>query len=304
MNIAVTSPSFSKHPELIKYINGVFSQVKLNTEGIRFSKEELINFLKDADAAIIGLDQVDDEVLLALPNLRMIAKYGVGLDNIDLEACKERGVEIGWTGGVNKLSVAEMVIGNSISLLRNIYVSSNQLSNGDWIKNGGQQLSNKVVGIIGVGHIGKEVIRLLKPFNCRILVNDVVSQDDFYFKENVTEASKDEIYKNADVITIHTPFTSGTKNLINKETLSLMKPTAIVINTARGGIVDEKSLAEALVNHKIGGASIDVYEEEPAKNKALLSIPNLICTPHIGGNSYEAVLAMGMSAINSIKKII
>jgi D-3-phosphoglycerate dehydrogenase len=304
MNVAVTSPSFSKHPELIKYINNTFSQVKLNSEGIRFSKEELINFLQDVDAAIIGLDKIDDEVLLALPNLRMIAKYGVGLDNIDLEACKKRGVKIGWTGGVNKLSVAEMVIGNSISLLRNIYVSANQLSSGDWVKNGGQQLSNKVIGIIGVGHIGKEVIRLLKPFNCRILVNDVVNQDDFYSKEGVALATKDEIYKSADVITIHTPFTSETKNLINRETLSLMKSSVVIINTARGGIVDENSLQEALVNHKIGGASLDVYEEEPPKNKALLSIPNLICTPHIGGNSYEAVLAMGTSAINSIKKII
>ena len=301
MKIAVTSPSFSKHPDLISEMKNSFTDFKLNTEGKRFTTSELIDYLKGYDAAIVGLDEINKTVIDALPQLKMISKYGVGLNNIDLAYCKQKNIKIGWTGGVNKLSVAEMVIGNAISLLRNLYVSSSQLSNGDWIKNGGQQLSNKTVGIIGVGHIGKEVIRLLKPFNCKILVNDIINQDEYYKSVGALKVQKDEIFKQSNVITIHTPLTDDTTNLINKDTLKLMKSDAVILNTARGGIVNQKDLKEALINHEIGGAALDVYESEPVTDLELLSIPNLINTPHIGGNSKEAVKAMGMSAINHIK---
>lgn len=303
MKIAVTSPSFSKHPDLIKEMNDSFSNFKLNTEGKRFTTSELIDYLKGYDAAIVGLDEINKTVIDALPELKIIAKYGVGLNNIDLDYCKHKNIQIGWTGGVNKLSVAEMVIGNTISLLRNLYVSSNQLKNGDWIKNGGQQLSGKTFGIIGVGHIGKDVIRLLKPFNCEILVNDIINQDDYYQSVGVKWVDKKTIFKQSDVITIHTPLTEQTKNLVNKDSLNAMKQDAIILNTARGGIVNQDDLKEALLNHKIGGAALDVYEDEPVSDMELLNIPNLINTPHIGGNSKEAVKAMGMSAISHLKSI-
>ncbi|MEZ4923802.1 MAG: phosphoglycerate dehydrogenase [Crocinitomicaceae bacterium] len=301
MRIAVTSPSFSTHPDLVAEMRSSFSDFKLNTEGKRFSQAELIDYLKGYDAAIIGLDEITKEVIDALPELKIISKYGVGLNNIDLDYCAVKGVKIGWTGGVNKLSVAEMVLGNALSLMRNLYVTSNLLSKGEWVKNGGQQLSNKTVGIIGVGHIGKEVIRLLKPFNCRILVNDIIDQKDYYRSVEAIESSKKEIFEQADVITIHTPLTANTRDLINKNSLLLMKPHAIVINSARGGIVNENDLFEALKHQKIGGAALDVYEVEPPTDLEFLALPNLICTPHIGGNAKEAVYAMGMSAINHLK---
>lgn len=303
MRVAVTSPSFSKHPELISAITSSFNEVKLNSEGIRFTKEELIEYLKGYDAAIVGLDKVDAEVLLALPNLKVIAKYGVGLDNIDLEACKSRGVEIGWTGGVNKTSVAEMTLGNILSLLRNLYVSSNLLSKGVWKKDGGVQLSNKTIGIIGVGFIGKELIKFLKPFNCTILVNDIVDQSDYYTKNGLINSTKEEIFEKSDVVTIHTPLTKDTFHLINEDTLKKMKDGVVVVNSARGGIVDEVALLNALNNNKIRGAALDVYEIEPPVNDSLLSSPKLICTPHIGGNAQEAIFSMGMSAINHLLRI-
>lgn len=302
MRIAVTSPSFSRHPELINEMNNSFVDFKLNTEGKRFNKEELIDYLTGFDAAIVGLDKISDEVLNALPNLKMIAKYGVGLDNIDLVACENHNVKIGWSGGVNRLSVAEMVVGNTISLLRNLYQSSNLLSNGEWKKNGGVQLSGKTIGIIGVGFIGKELIRLLQPFNCTILVNDIKEQSEYYQQVGAIETSKEEIFQKSDVISIHTPFTAETKHLINHKTLSLMKESGIVINSARGGIVDESTLFNYLKENKIGGAALDVYEIEPPIDKEFLALPNLICTPHIGGNAKEAVKLMGMSAINHLKK--
>ena len=300
MRVAVTSPSFSKHPDLIAKMATEFPDAKLNSEGLRFTKQELIAYLIGFEAAIVGLDQIDEEVLLALPDLKIIAKYGVGLNNIDLDACKKHEIKIGWTGGVNRISVAEMVLGNTLSLLRNLYQTSNLLSNGTWQKNGGEQLTGKTVGIIGVGHIGKEVVKMLKPFNCKILVNDIIDQSTYYQENNLIESTKEEIFKNCDVITVHTPYTEQTKYLLNKAVFDLMKSNAIVINTARGGIVEENDLYEALTTNKIKAAALDVYEEEPPTDTKLTSLPNLICTPHIGGNAKEAVLAMGMSAINHL----
>jgi D-3-phosphoglycerate dehydrogenase len=196
--------------------------------------------------------------------------------------------------------VAEMTLGYMLMLCRNLYVTSNQLKSGTWNKSGGFQLSGKTVGIIGVGYIGKEVIRLLKPFNCKILVNDILNQDDYYGEHSLIECSKETIYKDADVITIHTPYDESTNDLINMEVFRMMKKNAFIINSARGGIINENDLKYALQNNLIAGAAIDAYNEEPPSDKELLSLSNLICTPHIGGNAQEAVEAMGMSAIKHL----
>ena len=302
MIITATSPSFSQNKILKDEIYKYFPSAKLNLVGKRFDKNELIEYIKDADAIIVGLEPIDDEVLSKCPNLKIISKYGVGLNNIDLEACKKRGISIGWSGGVNKLSVAEMALGFMLMFARNLYMTSNELKSGTWNKSGGFQLSGKTIGIIGVGYTGQEVVRLLQPFNCKILVNDIVNQDKYYKENNLIETSKEDIYKKSDILTIHTPHNSETDNLIGMEALEAMKNSAYVLNTARGGIINEKDLKYALQNNIIAGAAIDAYAEEPPIDKEFLSLPNLICTPHIGGNAKEAVEAMGKSAINHLKK--
>lgn len=301
MKIVVTSPSFSSNKSLQQEIYKYFPKAKLNLDGKRFNKKDLIEYIKDADAIIVGLEQIDEEVLEQCPNLKIVSKYGVGLNNIDLEACKKRDITIGWTGGVNKLSVAEMTLGYMLMLCRNLFITSNELKNGIWNKSGGFQLSEKRIGIIGVGYIGKELIRLLKPFNCEILVNDIINQEEYYKENNLKEVSKEEIFKTCDIVTIHTPFDSTTDNLIDKKVFETMKNGSFIINSARGGIINEDDLKYALLNNIIAGAAIDAYVEEPPTDKELLSLPNLICTPHIGGNSREAVEAMGFSAIDNLK---
>lgn len=300
MNIVVTSPSFSSNKLLQEEIYKYFPNAKLNLDGKRFNKEDLIEYIKDADAVIVGLEPINEEVLDKCPKLKIVSKYGVGLNNIDLEACKKRKIAIGWTGGVNKLSVAEMALGYMLMLCRNLFATSNELKNGIWNKAGGFQLSGKKVGIIGVGYIGKEVVRLLKPFNCEILVNDIINQDEYYKENNLIEASKEEIFSSCDIVTIHTPYDDTTKEIVNLEVFKIMKKSSFIINSARGGIINENDLKYALQNKLIGGAAIDAYVEEPPTDKELLNLPNLICTPHIGGNSKEAVEAMGMSAIKHL----
>ena len=302
MKIVVTSPSFSSNKSLQQEIYKYFPKAKLNLDGKRFNKEELVEYIKDADAIIVGLEPIDKEVLEQCPNLKIVSKYGVGLNNINLEACKKRDITIGWTGGVNKLSVAEMTLGYMLMLCRNLFITSNELKNGIWNKSGGFQLSEKRIGIIGVGYIGKELIRLLKPFNCEILVNDIINQEQYYKENNLKEVSKEEIFKTCDIVTIHTPFDSTTDNLINKKVFETMKNSSFIINSARGGIINEDDLKYALLNNLIAGAAVDTYVEEPPTDKELLSLPNLICTPHIGGNSREAVETMGLSAINHLKE--
>ena len=301
LTIGVTTVAFSKNKELINELNSKgFKKILFNEVQKRFTKDELIEFLSKCNIAIIGLDKITEEILVKLPNLKAISKYGVGLDNIDFEACKKYGVNVLYTTGINKRSVSELTLGCILSLLRNIYVSSNLLKKNIWEKNGGVQLTNKTVGIIGVGNIGKDLVQLLQAFNCKILVNDIINQDEYYKNNNLIENSKEEIFKNADIITIHTPLNDSTKYIINKKSLSIMKPNAIVINTARGGIINQEDLKWALKNNIIAGAAIDAYEIEPPDDLEFLNLPNLINTPHIGGNAIEAVEAMGKSAIENI----
>tara|TARA_B100001250_G_scaffold66509_1_gene53016 strand:+ start:39711 stop:40634 length:924 start_codon:yes stop_codon:yes gene_type:complete len=301
MKIVVSSISFSKNKKLVEELKLIFPNSIINIKGIRYEGEYLVNYFKDADAVILGVEKVNEKLLKSLPKLKFISKYGVGLDNIDLDACKRNNVQIGWTGGVNKRSVAEMTLGFMLMLVRNLYITSNQLKfDSVWNKNGGFQLTNKTIGIIGLGYIGKELVRLLKNFNCRIIANDIEDVSFFANKNKIELVDKKTIFKTSDIISIHTPLTNKTKNMFDMQVFSQMKKESFLINTARGGIIDETALETALNQKFIAGAALDVYEEEPANKKSLLKLKNLICTPHTAGNSKEAVISMGMSAISHL----
>lgn len=302
MKLAVTSASFSKDDGLKNKLASQWKgEIKYNLDGIRFKSNELLDFLEDVDAAIVGLDKITSPLLSGLPKLRFISKYGVGLDNIDLEACKMRGIEVGWTGGVNKLSVAEMTLGFSLTLIRNMYQSSFLLSRGTWKKNGGNQLSGKTFGIIGFGFVAKEVVRLLAPYNCKILVNDINSSA--FEGTNFKNTEKDIIYRESDIISIHTPLTDKTQNMITLDVMRKMSNRPILINTARGGIICEEDVVKALDEGIISALAIDAYVDEPAPPASLIEREDVFCTPHIGGNAKEAVWDMGVSAIENLIKI-
>jgi D-3-phosphoglycerate dehydrogenase len=300
MKVKVSTIAFSNNQSLVDLLIEHFPDSEVNTDGTRLTGKDLINFLEDTDALIVGLEKIDGELLDQLPRLKYISKYGVGLDNIDLNACKDRGIQIGWTGGVNKRSVAEMALGFMLALCRNLYSTSNQMKQLIWNKNGGYQLSGKTIGIIGLGNIGKELVELLKPFGCTILVNDINDVSNFALENNLVVVDKKELIKSADIISIHTPACEDTLNLFTLNEFKMMKSTSFLINTARGGIVNEVDLKIALKEKLISGAALDVYSEEPPVDLGLLEMENLICTPHTGGNANEAVFAMGVSAINHL----
>ena len=299
--IVATSHSFSKDPYLREQLLHYFPNSQFNHDTQKLTREAFTALVKPADGLILGTDPVDAEFLDACPRLSCISKYGVGMDNIDRAACEARGIYLGWTGGVNRLSVAEQVLGFMLTLCRNLYQSSVQLKTGNWEKRGGTQLTGKTIGIIGLGHIGREVVRLLQPFSCRILVNDIIDQSAFCLQYNLESVTLDELVSKVDIMTIHTPLTSQTRHLVNLDLLCRMKPDSFFINTSRGGVVNQQHLKEALLKGAIAGAAIDVYEDEPASDLELLGLPNVFCTPHIGGNSREAIRAMGISAIEHVK---
>lgn len=298
--ITVTTPTFSKNDILRKELSQYFPNAKFNISGDKLEGKRLIQFIEGAEGLIIGLEKIDRDVIDSLSSLKIISKYGVGLDNIDTQYCSQNGIAIGWTPGTNKTSVAEMTVAFMIALSRNLFLTSNQLKHGNWNKNGGYNLSGKTVGIIGVGNVGKEVVRLLKPFDNKILVNDIIDQKHYYRENSVIESTKEKIYRESDIVTLHVPLTTETSNMISKDVFAMMKKESFFINTSRGKVVEESGLKWALINDLIAGAAIDVYDKEPPEDSELLNLPNLICTPHIGGSSLESVLAMGRSAIQHL----
>jgi D-3-phosphoglycerate dehydrogenase len=302
MRVKVTTASFSRTGELRAAVAAAFPDVVFRPDAHgALEGEGLMAFLSDADAAIVGLDPITESTLDALPRLRAICKYGVGLDNIDLAACRRRGIFVGWTPGVNRRSVAELTLGAMLGLARNIVPSARALSAGQWKKDGGFQLSGRTVGILGLGHIGSDVATLLDAFGCRILVHDCLDKRDICAAKGWQVVSFEQLLAGSELLTIHTPLTPQTDRLFNTQTLAAMRPGAILINTARGPIVDQSALKAALMNGILGGAALDVYDPEPPTDLEFLALPNLLPTPHIGGNAHEGIVAMGMSAIGHLK---
>lgn len=299
--VAVCSRSFSRHPILRRELIAQYPNATFNDAGVSLLGDVLIDFLSGHDKAVIALERIDADVLVALPDLRVISKYGVGFDGIDLHALINRGVELGWTGGVNRTSVAELVIGLAISLLRLVPQANAEVRAGNWKQAVGRQLSARTFGIVGCGHVGKELARMLRAgFGCEVLLNDIEDRTDFVREVGAAQVDLPTLLNRADVISLHLPLEVTTRGLFDAATLAQMRPDAILINTARGGLVDEVALERALRAGFLAGAGFDVFAVEPPEDKALIGLPNVIVTPHIGGSAEEAILAMGRAAIDGL----
>ena len=290
--IKVTSRSFSRNPILAKELLELFPNSIFNLDGPWAGLPNIVEFLGDADGVILGLEQMDLPIMSQLSNIKIIAKYGVGLDNLDVNAAENLG----------KRSASEQVIGFMIGLSRNLFFSSMPLKDGKWVRGGGGFLTGKTIGIIGCGYIGTDVIYLLQAFNCKILICDIINKSDVVDTYGVTQVSQDELLSASDIVTLHVPLTELTNKMVNEDFLNKMKPSAYLINNCRGPVVNQPALVKALKNNIIAGAALDVFEPEPPIDLAFLSLPNLMVTPHIGGSAEESILAMGRSAIRHLKE--
>jgi D-3-phosphoglycerate dehydrogenase len=300
-SVAVASRSFSKHPILRSTVLERYPDAKFNDKGLSLSGDSLVEFLSGHEKAITALEVIDDSILSKLPDLKVIGKYGVGLDMIDLHAMKGRGVKLGWTGGVNKRSVSELVISFSVYLLHRVAFANAEVRNGEWYQVKGRQLSECTFGIVGCGHVGKDLVKLLKPFGCNILAHDIIDFKEFYQENNITSVGLDELLQKSDVVTLHLPKNDSTHNILNKDRLQMLKKDAILINLARGGLLDEPTLKEMLSKKSIAGAALDVFSVEPPVDTDFAHLDNVLITPHIGGSTEEAILAMGLAAIDGLE---
>jgi D-3-phosphoglycerate dehydrogenase len=300
ITIAVTSDSFSFNSSLVDQLKSHFTDVRVKPNKNKFTTEGLKEFLVDCDGAIIGLENMNKEILETLPKLKIISKYGVGIDNLDLEYMKQKNIALGWTQGLNKTSVSELAVAQMISMSRNLFLSGLNLKNGLWHKDGGRELSELTIGIMGVGHVGKEVIRKLQAFNPKIIAHDILDMSDFYTKYGVEAVTQKDLFTRADIVSLHIPLTSETRSLVNNERIMLMKDKSMLVNTSRGGLVDEEALYHHLKNGKLNAAAMDVFLNEPIVDSKLFTLQNFLPTPHIAGNSNLSVKVMGESAIKHL----
>ena len=304
MRVAVTSPYFDFFPELKEELIARYGDVKFPSHRGKLNEDELIDYLKGYDAAIISINTYSERVCASLPDLKIISLCSAGVDHIDPAILKRHGIRMYWAAGVNKNSVAELTLCYMVLTIRRVHEFSSKLRAGEWRGpvGFGRDLRGQTVGVHGCGHIGKEVVKLLQPYGVKILACDRVEQDDFYRQWNVEAVSAQDLWARSDIVTIHLPRNATTHGLYDAAALDSMKPGGVLINCARGGLVDEAALRERLQSGHIAAAAFDVFAVEPANGNLLLDLPNFFGSPHIGATTRESWGAMLRSGMDGLER--
>ena len=298
-HILVTPTSFGKHDSRLKTeLESVAGGVRYNPTGKPLSSDAVASLLPGVDGYIAGLDVIDRSALARADDLKVISRYGVGVDNVDLDAARERGIVVTNTPGANSVSVAELAMGLILALARQIPEADQAVRHGTWPRLDGISLEGKSVGILGLGTIGKELARRLAGFDCHILAYDPDPDKAFAAAHDIALESLDAVIGSSDVVSLHLPLLPETRGLVNREFLAKMKPGAILVNTSRGEVVDEASLQQALESGHLAGVGLDAFAVEPPDaSNPLLHLPHVIATPHLGAQTDGATSNMGWFAM-------
>ncbi|MCK4787514.1 MAG: phosphoglycerate dehydrogenase [Desulfobacteraceae bacterium] len=297
--VLVTPTSYASQDESLKTIlEEKVGEVIYNTTGKPLSSAQLQSMLAGVDGMIAGLDEINAAAMADAPDLKVIARYGVGCNNVDLEAAMKHQITVTNTPGANAKSVAELTIALILNLLRPILPAVKGLSEGDWPRLKGSCLEGKTVGLLGLGAIGKETARRLAGFDCAILAYDINQDEVFSSKNHVTYVPLDVLINRADIVSLHLPGTPETAGMVDENFFAQMKMGSWIVNTARGDLIIESALINALNSGKLRGAAVDVYRQEPPeKENPLLQMEQVIATPHMGAHSDSAANAMGRIAL-------
>ncbi|WP_394026656.1 phosphoglycerate dehydrogenase [Desulfovibrio falkowii] len=301
MKILVTPRSFGKtNPELFDRLTQAGLEVVRNDTGGILSADQMREKLAGCQGVILGVDPMSADVLAAAPELRAIAKYGVGLDNIDLEACKQRGIAVSRTVGANSNAVADYALTLMLMVARKAGLIDRRCREKDWGKITSIDLYGKTLGIVGLGAIGRCVVKRAQGFGMKILGHDIAWDEAWASAEGVERADMDRICREADFITLHTVLTDETRNCISAGRIAMMKKTAVIINTARGGLINETALLAALQEGRIYGAGLDVFEQEPPADPAWYALDNLVMGSHCSSSTAGATETMGRMAVDNL----
>lgn len=292
--ILVTARSFGKVPGAHHdYLaqNGCAADLRAGPHPL--TAAELAALIPGYDGAILGLDHCDASVIARADRLRVISRYGSGVDQVDLSAARDRGIAVTNTPGANRIAVAELAIGLMFALARNIPATTTAARAGEWKRGAGIELTGRTIGIVGLGQIGQEVARRAHALGMTVVGYDPFITD---LPATIRRADLPDVLRAADFVSLHSAATPETENLINAERLALMKPTAYLINTARGSLVDENALLAALQSGKLAGAAADALRADPPTGSPLLGLENFLYTPHIGATTQESVERMALMA--------
>lgn len=300
MKILISSASFGKiNQDPIKILENAGFEIVLNPYGRKLEFSEFSELIKDAVGMIAGTEKITAELLKKAPMLKVISRYGVGMDNIDLEAAKKLGIIIRSTPEAPSQAVAELALSLMLDLSRRVSEADRNLRNNNWTQLMGRLISGKNLGVIGLGRIGKKLVTLVRPFGMKIFAYEPYPDNDFVSTNKITLLPLNEILSQSDILSLHLPLSDKTFHLIGKKELSLMKKEAFIINTSRGGLIDEAALGNALKNGLICGAAIDTFEKEPY-NGPLTEFDNVVLTCHMGSSALETRKQMELETVNNL----
>ncbi len=298
--LLVTPTSYGKNDSRLKTeLEALVGEVVYNPTGKPLTAAELIKLLPGVHGYIAGLDDINREVIESTSKLKVIARYGVGFDNVDLQAAEEKKITVTNTPGANSGSVAELALGLILSLARQIPEAVDAVHQGKWPRYAGISLEGKTVGIIGLGAIGKQLGKRLQGFDCKILAYDPFGDPEFASEYSISLVELDELIKTSDFISLHMPLLPQTREMVNTDFLAKMKKGACLVNTSRGEVIDEAALLAALQSGNIRGVGLDAFTVEPPDpNHPLLKLPQVIATPHLGAQTDSATSNMGWMAMH------
>ena len=301
MKVLTTPRSYGKtDPAVFEMLEKAGLEVVRNTTGGILDKAAMMELLADCDGIIVGVDPVDAEVIAAAPKLKAIAKYGVGVDNIDLQAAEARNIKVSRTVGANSEAVADYAMTLILSVARRAVAIDARCRKGDWKKITTRDVSGGTLGLLGLGAIGKHVARRAQGFGMTVLAYDPFWPEEYAQANNIKKATLEEIYTQADVISLHLPLTEETRGTIGKKELDMMKPDVILINTARGGLIDEDALLDALEAGRIYGAGIDAFAQEPPTDPRWFTLENVVLGSHCAASTAGAARNMGRMATENL----
>ena len=304
--VLITSRSVAENKEGKAILEAAGHEIITHIGDGVWPEAEMIRIIPGMDAVIAGLDEITDKVIAAgNPSLKIIARNGVGYNKVDVAAAQKFGIPVTLAPGSNTLSVCELVFGLLFSLTRNIPAQDAEIRRGGWKRNMGYELYGKVLGVLGTGNIGSEVIKRAHAFGMDIIAFDIYQQPELCEKYNVKYLPLEDVLRQSDFLTLHLPVTTNTKNVINKQTLSIMKNTAFIVNTARGELVDEQDLYAALKDGKLAGYSTDTLAQEPpAPDHPFFTLANVVVTPHCGAYTREAVIRCSVMAAQEVVRVL
>lgn len=303
MKILVTPTSFLKPENAAAKakLEAFADEVVYNDLGRPLQAEEILERLDGVDGYVAGLDYITADVLEKAPgSLKVISRYGAGVDRVDMPAATAKGIQVTNTPGTNSVAVCELAFALMLCAARNIPKLHAAVEKGEWPRSQGIELRGKTLGIVGMGAIGKNLATRAKAFGMTVNAYDPYFDEVFAKENGIGKLDLDTVLITSDFISLHVPLNDSTRHMINAEKIAEMKDGAVVINTARGGIIDEQAAADAVKSGKLGGLGLDAFEQEPLIESPLKGLDNVIFTPHTGAHTAEAVSGMGSMAVDNV----